>query len=121
MDPMTIILTALVSGAAKAAGDAAPDAYNALKALIQNRVAGKPMAEAMLTEHEKDPDTYGAPLKKNLIEAGVEQDPEILRAAQAVLKQLEPSTTGTVVNIGQGAKGIIGQTVTNATISGNIS
>ncbi|MCG9892740.1 MAG: hypothetical protein MH252_16905 [Thermosynechococcaceae cyanobacterium MS004] len=122
MDPITIILTALVTGAAKAAGDAVPDAYKGLKALIQKKITGKPVAEAMLDEHEKDPETYAAPLKKNLVEAGVDKDEEILKAAEELLKQLKPqeSATGTV-NIGEGAKGIIGQIVTGATIKGNIS
>ena len=122
MDPITLILTALVTGAAKAAGDAAPDAYKGLKALIQKKFAGKPVAEAMLEEHEKDPETYAAPLKKNLVEAGVDQDEAILKAVQELLKQLEPEAAALgTINIGQGAKGIIGQTVTGATIQGNIS
>ena len=122
MDPITLILTALVAGTAAAAGDAVPDAYKGLKALIQKKFAGKPVAEAMLDEHEKDPETYAAPLKKNLLEAGIDQDKEILKAAQALLEQLksEAAAPGTI-NIGQGAKGIIGQTVTGATITGNIS
>ena len=122
MDPITIIVTALVTGAAKAAGDTVPDAYKGLKALIQKKFAGKPAAEMVLNEHEKDPETYAAPLKKNLVEAGVDKDEEILKAAEELLKQLKPqeAAPGTV-NIGQGAKGIIGQTVTGATITGNIS
>mgnify|MGYP000540998962 CR=1 FL=1 len=122
MDPITLILTALVAGTAKAAGDAAPDAYKGLKALIQKKIAGKPVAEAMLEEHEKDPETYAAPLKKNLVEAGIDKDEDILKAAQELLKQLNPEATAPgSINIGQGAKGIIGQTVTGATITGNIS
>jgi hypothetical protein len=121
MDPITVILAALVTGAAKAAGDAVPDVYDGLKALIQKKLAGKPVAEAMLEEHEKDPETYAAPLKKNLVEAGVDKDEEILRAAQELLKQLEPQAAPGSITIGQGAKGIIGQTVTGATITGNIS
>lgn len=122
MDPITLILTALVAGTAKAAGDAVPDAYKGLKALIQKKLAGKPVAEAMLEEHEKDPETYAAPLKKNLLEAGIDQDEEILKAAQALLEQLKPEAAAPgTINIGQGAKGIIGQTVTGATITGNIS
>lgn len=90
MDPITIILSALVAGTAKAAGDAVPDAYKGLKALIQKKLAGKPVAEAMLEEHEKDPETYAAPLKKNLVEAGVDKDEEVLKAAQELLKQINP-------------------------------
>lgn len=122
MDPITLILTALVAGTTKAAGDAVPDAYEGLKALIQKKFAGKPVAEAMLDEHEKDPETYAAPLKKNLVEAGIDKDAEILKAAQTLLKQLEPEAVAPgTMSIGQGAKGIIGQTVTNATITGNVS
>lgn len=122
MDPVTLILTALVAGAAKAAGDAAPDAYNGLKVLIQKKFAGKPVAEAMLNEHEKDPETYAVPLKKNLVEAGIDKDEEILKAAQALLEQLKPEAAAPgTINIGQGAKGIIGQTITGATITGNIN
>ena len=121
MDPITLILTALVAGTAKAAGDAVPDAYKGLKALIQKKIAGKPVAEAMLDEHEKDPETYAAPLKKNLVEAGVDRDEEILKAAQALLEQLKPEAASGTINIGQGAKGIIGQMVTGATITGNIN
>lgn len=122
MEPITLILTALVSGAAQAASQAAPDAYKGLKALVQKKFAGKPAAEMVLTEHEADPETYAAPLRKHLVEAGVEQDEEILKAAQALLEQLQPQEAKVAtVNIGQGAKGIIGQTVTGATITGNIS
>lgn len=122
MDPITLILTALVAGTAKAAGDAVPDAYKGLKALIQKKIAGKPAAEMVLAEHEKDPETYAAPLKKNLVEAGVDQDEEILKAAKELLEQLKPQEAAAgSINIGQGAKGIIGQTVTGATITGNIN
>jgi hypothetical protein len=121
MDPLTLISAALLAGTAKAAGDAVPDAYKGLKAMIQKKFAGKPVAQAILDEHEKDPETYGAPLKKNLVEAGVDKDEEILKAAQELLNQLDPAAATGIINIGQGAKGIIGQTVTNATITGNIS
>jgi|SRR6478672_6877964 len=104
MDPITVILAALVAGTAKAAGDAAPDAYKGLKALIQKKFAGKPVAEAMLEEHEKDPETYAAPLKKNLVEAGVDKDEEILKAAQELLNQVKEQP---------GGQQIINQSVSN--------
>lgn len=116
MEPVTLILTALVAGAAKAAGDAAPDAYKGLKALIQKKFAGKPVAEAMLEEHEKDPETYAAPLKKNLVEAGADQDEEILKAAQALLDKIKEQP---------GGQEIINQTQSNTasgnTVSGNFT
>ena len=54
MDPITLIVTALVQGAAKAATDVAPDAYKALRQLLRQRFAGKPAAEMVLEEHAAD-------------------------------------------------------------------
>lgn len=99
MDPMTVILTALVAGAAKAAGETVPDAYKGLKALIQKKFASQPKPEAdkavmVLEEHEKDPETYEAPLKKKLAEAGADKDEEILKAAQELLNQVKEQPGG---------------------------
>lgn len=90
MEPISLIIAALVAGATKAAGDIAPDAYKGLKALIKRKFAGEPNAEMVLEEHEKDPKTYEAPLKKKLTEAGADKDEEIIKQAQELLKQLEP-------------------------------
>ena len=98
MEPITLILTALVAGTAKAAGDAAPDAYKGLKALIQKKFAAQLKPEAdkaamVLEEHEKDPETYEAALKKKLTEAAVDQDAEVVEKAQELLKVLDPQGT----------------------------
>lgn len=90
MDPVSLILQALVTGAAKAAGDAVPDAYKALRELIKRKFVSKPKAEMVLEEHEKDPETYEAPLKKNLVEAGADKDEEIIKKAQELLKLTNP-------------------------------
>lgn len=93
MEPITLIITALVAGAAKAAGDAAPDVYNGLKALIKRKFESKPKvknAQNVLEEHEKSPKTYEAPLREKLAEAGADQDEQIIKAAQELLKQVEP-------------------------------
>ena len=90
MEPLTLIVAALVAGAAKAASDAVPDAYTGLKALIRHKFAKDPKAEMVLEEHESDPETYEAPLKKKLAETGADQDEEIIQAAQELLKQLNP-------------------------------
>ncbi|VEP18886.1 conserved hypothetical protein [Hyella patelloides LEGE 07179] len=90
MEPTSLIIAALVAGAAKAAGDLAPDAYNGLKTLIKRKFAGEPKAEMVLSEHENDPETYEAPLKKKLTEAGADKDEEIIKKAQELLKQLDP-------------------------------
>ncbi|MBP0028929.1 hypothetical protein [Roseofilum sp. Guam] len=82
-------MAALVAGAAKAAGDAAPDAYQGLKALIKRKFGGEPKAEMVLEEHESDPETYEGPLKKKLLEAGADQDQAIIAAAQKLLDEME--------------------------------
>jgi hypothetical protein len=94
MDPITLILTALGTGAAAGgqaiASDAIRDSYIALKALILRKFAGKPKAELALTEHESDPETWNAPLKKLLVEEHANQDLEIIKAAQTVMQLVQP-------------------------------
>ena len=90
MEPISLIIAALVAGAAKAAGDVAPDAYNGLKTLIKRKFVGDPKAEMVFEEHEADPEIYEAPLKKKLTEAGADKDEEIIKAAQELLKELKP-------------------------------
>ncbi len=109
MEPISLIIAALVAGAAKAAGDVAPDAYNGLKALIKGKFAGEPKAEMVLEEHETDPKTYEAPLKKKLAEAGADKDKEIIKAAEELLKQLKPvaSESGIQFNITGDINGIV--------------
>ena len=94
MEPISLILAALVAGATKAASDIAPDAYKGLKALIVKKFAGNTNAKMVLEEHEQDPEIYEAPLKKKLIEAGADRDEEIINAAQELLEQLEPEKSG---------------------------
>lgn len=90
MEPVSLILQALVTGVAKAASDAAPDVYKALKELIKRKFAGEPKAEVVLEEHEKDPEAYKVPLTKKLVEAGADKDEEIIKKAQELLKLANP-------------------------------
>lgn len=98
MDPVTLIITALTAGAAaggqSVVTDAIKDAYAGLKVLIKRKFAGKPSAEVALTEHENDPQTWQAPLKKALLQEHLDQDAEILQAAQALLDQIRTQPGG---------------------------
>ena len=94
MDPITLILTALGAGAQSVVSDVIKDTYTGLKTLIQRKFAGKASAEVALTEHETDPQTWQAPLKKALIQEHLDQDTEILQAAQALLDQLQAQQGG---------------------------
>ena len=97
MEPITLIVTALVAGATAAAketaGDVIKDAYKGLKALIQKRFAGKPEAEIALAKHEEKPQVVEEQLKKALTEAGATEDETILEAAQKILEQTDPQGT----------------------------
>jgi len=98
MDPVTLIVTALTAGAAAGSQsvvtDAIKDAYAGLKALLKHKFAGKASAEVALAEYETDPETWQAPLKKVLIQEHLDQDTEILQAAQALLNQLQAQPSG---------------------------
>ncbi len=89
MDPITLIVSALAAGAAsgmaEAASSAVKDAHTTLKALVRNRLAGRPKAELILSEHVKAPETWQAPLAAELAEAGADQDSELVAAAKALM------------------------------------
>ena len=122
MEPVTLILSALAAGAAKAAGDTVPDGYKALKELTKRKFASKPQAEMVLEEHEKDPQTYEVPLKKKLIEADVDKDEEIIKKAQELLKLANPqkAAQGKYNINAEQIKGIVGD-ISGGTVNQTIS
>lgn len=95
MDPITLILTALATGASAGAIDELKNevkdkvkaAYEKLRDLLGKRFreAGTPNAEGTLSDYEEDPETYGKGLSKKLTAAGADQDADILSAAQTLL------------------------------------
>lgn len=115
MDPVSLIESALVAGAAASAKDttsqAVKDAYTGLKRLLSRIFADKPKAQVILDEHETDPETYEKPLKKVLTEAHVDQNAELFAAAQQVMTLVQPQQIGmskyTIQNIGP----VQGQTI----------
>lgn len=76
MDPITLILTALATGATAGALDALKDdvkgkakaTYVKLHDLVTQCFRGNASAEMVLSEHRADPETYAAPLAKKLTE-----------------------------------------------------
>lgn len=94
MDPVTLIIMALASGAAAglnaASSSAIKDAYSGLKSLLKHKFAGKPEAELALEKHEEKPEIWEQPLRDELKQAGADRDEEILRAAQGVLRIVHP-------------------------------
>ena len=70
MDPVSLVLNALTSGAAQGIADSVSDAvksaYGKLKQLVTAKFAGNKSAELALAEHAADPETWQAPLSKAL-------------------------------------------------------
>jgi hypothetical protein len=94
MDPLTLIITALVAGAAAGAqgtaSEAIKDAYRGLKSLLSRKFANRPEAELALAKHEEMPQVWEAPLKDALSSVGANHDEEIVKAAQSLMALINP-------------------------------
>jgi hypothetical protein len=128
MDPVTLIVTALVAGAAKAAGKTAEqivsDAYNGLKNLIKSKFGHDSTLASAVNVLEAKPDSADLQgLVKNQLEASkAAEDPEIKSAAQQLydLVKAQPGGAELVNQIATGnyiAQASGGSTAT-VTISG---
>lgn len=100
MDPLSIIMTAIVAGAATAfkptAEQAVKDAYAGLKRIIQDKYSGQKKVSWGIGSVEEDPDSQGgqALLKEGLSAADAGQDEELLKAAQALQEALQGTPEG---------------------------
>ncbi|MGK7906381.1 MAG: hypothetical protein AB4040_04030 [Synechococcus sp.] len=92
MDPVSLILSALVAGAAKSAGDVAQDTYKGLKALIKHKFDGQGKADSaiILDKYEEKPEKTKLLLEDELTEIGADRDEEIIKLAQKLMEQLNP-------------------------------
>jgi hypothetical protein len=114
VDPVTLIVAAMVAGAASGATDtvsqAVKDGYAGLKNLLTGKFQGHPRALQTLADHEADPETDEKPLAKQLQETGADQDSQILAAAETVLKAANQTGVKTKyhITVTGGKIGIIG-------------
>jgi hypothetical protein len=94
VDPLSLIITAVATGAAAAAKDTAgaavKDAYAGLRALIVRRLGGHREAEDVVERAERQPETEQQTLAGRLLDRGADQDEEMIHAAQAVLLEVDP-------------------------------
>jgi hypothetical protein len=92
---------ALAAGAAVAAKDtgaqAIKDCYRGLRALVERAFAGKPAAETALAQHEQAPETWQKPLQKELQQAGVDQEPDVVASVQRLYDALQTSANSLYV------------------------
>jgi hypothetical protein len=97
MDPISIIIAAIVAGALAATQDVAAqavkDGYATFKALLARKFGHKPDVADALEKVEQKPDSEArrALLKEELETAGAAQDAEVVRQAQALLDLLKES------------------------------
>lgn len=96
MDPLTILVTALVLGAAEGlkptASQAVKDGYNGFKALLLRKFGDKGEVEDALESVERKPDSKGRKtmLGEELEAVEAHKDEELLAAAKALLEKADP-------------------------------
>ena len=95
MDPISLILAALVAGAAKTADSVDQDVYNGLKALIKRKFEsqGKSDSAMILDKYEQKPEKTKALLEDELTEIGADKDEEIVKLAEKLNEQLSSKKT----------------------------
>lgn len=110
MEPISLILTALVAGASAAvkdtAGKAVKDSYDGLKALIKKKFEGDALAQAMVEAKPEEIKQAEGLLKSKITAVGIDKDEEILKAAEAVMKTDDPEGASTGKYDFRGAKGV---------------
>ncbi|MDG4785302.1 hypothetical protein O7626_05040 [Micromonospora sp. WMMD1102] len=116
MDPVSLIVTALVAGASAAlkdtAGDAIRSGYLGLKSLLKRKLDRDPLDPVLVDQHEKDPDLFAEALRARLIQIEAGDDEEIVGAAEAVLRIADPEGTRTGkyrVHVSGGQGAVIGE------------
>lgn len=118
MEPLSLIATALIAGAASAAkgvaGQAVKDGYAGFKALLVRKFGNKADLEDALNGVEKRPESEARQgvLKEELATARADQDAELVQQAQVFLDLLRqegfvsgPSYKATVIGDGAIAQG----------------
>jgi hypothetical protein len=101
MDPLTVILSALVVAGAKVGDQAIRDGYAGLKALIVRKFGHRqPKLEERIDDYVADQGTFQKPAEKALTDAGVPADQEVVDRAVELLRaaeQAQPGVTGGLV------------------------
>ncbi len=95
MEPISLILGALLMGATKGVGEAAgtaiQDAYVGLRDAVKRKLAGRPAAESAVEEYTADPDNWEPALSAYLKQAGADRDDALVALAQAVMAAADPA------------------------------
>jgi hypothetical protein len=97
MEEVTLILTALATGASAGALEALKDdvkdkaraTYEKLHSLVKYRVSGRPHGELALAEYESAPQKWEGLLSAELTEAGAARDNELVATARALMELVD--------------------------------
>ena len=126
MEPVTTaILAAIAAGAAEGITGTAKqmigDVYNGLKTLITSKLGSTSKAVEAVTKLEEDPTSAGwkETAGKELAKAGVDQDPELVAAAQNVMAKLQKLPQGEQQHIMQANGSYIAQADRGSTATVN--
>jgi hypothetical protein len=96
MDPVTIIVAALLAGAAEAGhsvvADAVKSSYERFKSMLGAHFAGTPHAAA-LDGVEQAPDEHRDAVATAVAATGAASDPAVVAAARSLLAQVDPEGT----------------------------
>jgi len=99
MDPVTLIVTALAAGAATAQQDSAKGAVKTalarLRGLVKKRFKDPANGEYVLEKHASAPEIWRPALQQELTESGAGSDPELVAAAQDLMRLLGVRDTQT--------------------------
>ena len=94
IDPISLIITALVAGATAAAKDTAEqaikDAYKGLKDLINKKFINDSSWQKIVDGKPEEIKQVEDLLKEKLTQAGVDKDAEIIKAAEEIMKKEDP-------------------------------
>ena len=115
MDPISLVVTALIAGLTagmtETAKTAVLDTYQAFKARLLSKVETSEDAKSALEALEKKPDSEGrqTTMKEELSSLEVEKDTELIRLAQTFLEQADQkgAQSGKYVITIQNAQGTV--------------
>jgi hypothetical protein len=97
MDPVALIVTALAAGAASALQDDAKGAVKTalarLRGLVRKRFKDPANGEYVLEKHASAPEIWHLALQQELAESGAGSDPDLIGAAQDLMRLLDARGT----------------------------
>lgn len=99
MEPISLIIAALIAGATAAtqdtAGQAVKDAYEGLKTLIKRKFEDDSLGQGLVDAKPEEIKQAEGLLKDKISNANVDKDKEVLKAAQEIMKKEDPEGAST--------------------------